>query len=142
MAGQPTPEFSTRFYILRPEVVESYFYLWKLTGNEMYRDWAWDVVLVSGLQERKCKIFCDCCLQFRVFCQALNKICRTQNGFTGIRDVNSARPNPDNVQQSFFMAETLKYLYLTFLDDEILPLNAWVFNTEAHPLPVIGLFLP
>lgn len=37
---------------------------------------------------------------------------------------------------SYFLAETLKYLYLLFLDDDIVPLEKWVFNTEAHPLPV------
>ncbi len=38
--------------------------------------------------------------------------------------------------QTFFMAETLKYLYLTFTDDDVLPIDQWVFTTEAHPLPV------
>ena len=39
--------------------------------------------------------------------------------------------------ESFFLAETLKYLYLLFADDQtILPLDKWVFNTEAHPLPI------
>lgn len=33
-------------------------------------------------------------------------------------------------------AETLKYLFLTFAGDQVLPLEKWVFNTEAHPLPV------
>ena len=33
------------------------------------------------------------------------------------------------------MAETLKYLFLLFSDDEtLLPLDKYVFNTEAHPL--------
>ena len=27
----------------RPEAVEGWFYLWRHTGNQMYRDWAWDV---------------------------------------------------------------------------------------------------
>ena len=39
---------------------------------------------------------------------------------------------------SYFLAETLKYLYLLFLDEDRLPLNKWVFNTEAHPLPVFS----
>lgn len=39
---------------------------------------------------------------------------------------------------SYFLAETLKYLYLLFLDDDILPLDKWVFNTEAHPFPVFA----
>lgn len=41
----------------------------------------------------------------------------------------------DDVQQSFMLAETLKYLYLVFSDDQI-SLDKWVFNTEAHPLPI------
>ena len=46
-------------------------------------------------------------------------------------------PQLNDVQESFFLAETLKYLYLLFADDSLLPLDQWVFNTEAHPLPVI-----
>lgn len=39
--------------------------------------------------------------------------------------------------ESFFLSETLKYLYLLFADDQdILPLDKYVFNTEAHPLPI------
>lgn len=30
----------------------------------------------------------------------------------------------------------LKYLYLLFHEDDLVPLDRWVFNTEAHPLPV------
>lgn len=33
---------------------------------------------------------------------------------------------------------SLQYLYLLFSDDDVLPLDQWVFNTEAHPLPVKG----
>jgi hypothetical protein len=32
----------------------------------------------------------------------------------------------------------LKYLYLLFLDEDRLPLDRWVFSTEAHPLPVFA----
>lgn len=39
-------------------------------------------------------------------------------------------------QISFFLAETLKYLYLLFSDDSLIPLDKYVFNTEAHPFPV------
>jgi len=38
--------------------------------------------------------------------------------------------------ESFFLAETLKYLYLIFSDDDVLPLDEWVLNTEAHPLKI------
>lgn len=32
-------------------------------------------------------------------------------------------------------AETLKYLYLLFSPNDLLPLDKIVLNTEAHPLP-------
>ncbi|XP_063167879.1 mannosyl-oligosaccharide 1,2-alpha-mannosidase IC [Candoia aspera] len=103
---------SDRYYILRPEVVESYFYLWRLTHDPKYRQWGWEAV------------------------QALEKYCRVEAGFSGIRDVYTTTPSHDNMQQSFFLAETLKYLYLLFSEDDMLSLEDWVFNTEAHPLPV------
>ncbi|NXN93501.1 MA1C1 mannosidase, partial [Rhinopomastus cyanomelas] len=103
---------SERYYILRPEVVESYLYMWRLTHDPKYRQWGWEVV------------------------QALEKHCRVEAGFSGIRDVYTTTPTHDNMQQSFFLAETLKYLYLLFCEDDVLSLDDWVFNTEAHPLPV------
>ena len=69
--------------------------------------------------------------------QALEQHCRVDTGFVGLKDVFQENPPKDNVQQSFFLAETLKYLYLLFSDDSIIPLDQWVFNTEAHPLPVL-----
>lgn len=33
-----------KYYILRPEAIESWFLLWRVTGNEMYREWCWDFV--------------------------------------------------------------------------------------------------
>ncbi|XP_067390038.1 mannosyl-oligosaccharide 1,2-alpha-mannosidase IC isoform X1 [Emydura macquarii macquarii] len=103
---------SERYYILRPEVVESYMYMWRLTHDPKYRQWGWEVV------------------------KALEKYCRVEAGFSGIRDVYTTTPSHDNMQQSFFLAETLKYLYLLFCEDDVLSLEDWVFNTEAHPLPV------
>lgn len=43
----------------------------------------------------------------------------------------------DNLMQSFFLAETLKYLYLLFSPPSFMSLDKWVFNTEAHPLRII-----
>ena len=39
---------------------------------------------------------------------------------------------------SWFLAETLKYLYVLFDDSDSFKLDEWVFNTEAHPLPVFS----
>ncbi|RVE53176.1 hypothetical protein evm_002273 [Chilo suppressalis] len=101
-----------KVYLLRPETFESYFIMWRLTKDQKYRDWGWEAV------------------------QALEKHCRVEGGYTGLRNVYSEDPQKDDVQQSFFLAETLKYLYLLFADDSILSLDEWVLNTEAHPLPV------
>lgn len=66
-------------------------------------------------------------------------MCKTEAGYTGIRDVYVAGGGSrDDVQQSYYLAETLKYLYLLFSDDDAIRLDQWVFNTEAHPLPVRG----
>ncbi|GAA48385.1 mannosyl-oligosaccharide alpha-1 2-mannosidase, partial [Clonorchis sinensis] len=99
-------------YLLRPETVESYFYLWRFTKDEAYRIAALKVV------------------------QALEKYARTPGGYSGLKDVNSPEAGHDDVQQSFFIAETLKYLYLIFSEDTLFPLDRWVFNSEGHPLPV------
>ena len=36
-----------RYYILRPEVIEAYFYMWRYTHNPKYREWAWEAAQVS-----------------------------------------------------------------------------------------------
>lgn len=43
----------------------------------------------------------------------------------------------DNMMQSFFLAETLKYLYLLFSPSSVISLDEWVFNTEAHPIKIV-----
>ncbi|CAB3375649.1 Hypothetical predicted protein [Cloeon dipterum] len=101
-----------KYYILRPETVESYMIMWRLTKEQKYREWGWEVV------------------------QALERHCKVEGGYTGIKNVYSDDPQKDDVQQSFFLAETLKYLYLLFSDDNLISLDEWVFNTEAHPLPI------
>ena len=55
-----------------------------------------------------------------------------------MNDVYSENSLKDDIQQSFFLAETLKYLYLIFCDDLVISLDQWVFNTEAHPLPILS----
>ena len=44
----------------------------------------------------------------------------------------------DNKMQSYFLAEMLKYLYLLFSPSTVIPLDEWVFNTEAHPLRIVS----
>jgi len=105
----------TNYYILRPEALEALFIAYRTTHNPIYQEHAW-------------KMF-----------EAIQKHCRVPEGYVGLSDVTSAEPRQDDHMQSFFLAETLKYLYLIFSPDEELDLEKWVFNTEAHPLPVFHL---
>ncbi|KAK0425471.1 hypothetical protein QR680_009221 [Steinernema hermaphroditum] len=101
-----------KYYILRPEVIEGWFYLWRITGDVKYREWCWDAAV------------------------SIERYCRTDGGYSGIRNVYTRSISHDDVQQSFIFAETFKYLYLVFSEDSAVPLDQWVFNTEAHPFPV------
>ena len=107
-----TAHVGQRSNIQRPEAIESIFYMYRKTGDEMYREWAWEM-------------FCAMRTQYR-----------TESGWTGLKDVRVNPPERDDVTQSFFFAETLKYFYLIFADADIVHLDEWVFNTEAHPLRV------
>ena len=67
---------------------------------------------------------------------------QVEHGYVGLRDVRKAPPKHDDTQQSFFLAETLKYLYLMFGSNDEINLDEWVFNTEAHPLRIVPMKAP
>ncbi|RUS25640.1 glycoside hydrolase [Jimgerdemannia flammicorona] len=97
-------------YALRPETIESLFYFYRLTGDSKYQDAAWHLF------------------------QAINSTSRTPVGFSKIEDVTKSDGGKFiDMQESFFLAETLKYLYLIFSPPSMISLNEWVFNTEGHP---------
>ncbi|KAJ3284976.1 Mannosyl-oligosaccharide 1,2-alpha-mannosidase IB [Rhizoclosmatium sp. JEL0117] len=101
-------------YMLRPEAVEALFYMWRFTHDPIYRERAWVIV------------------------QNYEKHCRDDTGYHGLTNVNYENNNYLDKQESFFIAETLKYLYLIFSDDDTVPLDKYVFNTEAHILSIRG----
>uniref|UniRef100_A0A8C3WXM9 alpha-1,2-Mannosidase n=1 Tax=Catagonus wagneri TaxID=51154 RepID=A0A8C3WXM9_9CETA len=104
-----------RHNLLRPETVESLFYLYRLTGDRKYQDWGWEIL------------------------QSFNAYTRVPSGgYSSIGNVQDPHsPQPRDKMESFFLGETLKYLYLLFSDNpDLLSLDAYVFNTEAHPLPI------
>jgi len=108
----PSPLLDAR-YILRPETVESLFLAYRMTGDKKYREWGWDIF------------------------QAIEKHCKVPTGgYVGVNDVDAEHPGQINNMETFFLAETLKYLYLLFADSSVLDLKDVVFNTEAHILPV------
>jgi mannosidase alpha-like ER degradation enhancer 2 len=95
-------------YPLRPEIVESAWYLRRLTGDPRY--------LEMG----------------RTFFAGLLAHCRTDAGFTVLASILTKEKG--DLMPSYFLAETLKYLYLIFAPDQALDFDGVVFNTEAHPL--------
>ncbi|XP_068190440.1 endoplasmic reticulum mannosyl-oligosaccharide 1,2-alpha-mannosidase [Antennarius striatus] len=104
-----------RHNLLRPETVESLFYMYRLTKDTKYRDWGWDIL------------------------QSFNNYTKVADGgYTSINNVRDpANLGPRDKMESFFLGETLKYLYLLFSDDmELLSLDKFIFNTEAHPFPI------
>lgn len=36
-----------KYFILRPEVIETYMYMWRLTHDPKYREWGWEAVQVK-----------------------------------------------------------------------------------------------
>ncbi|XP_041816193.1 endoplasmic reticulum mannosyl-oligosaccharide 1,2-alpha-mannosidase isoform X1 [Chelmon rostratus] len=104
-----------RHNLLRPETVESLFYMYRFTKDTKYRDWGWDIL------------------------QSFNNYTKVPDGgYTSINNVRDpVNPGPRDKMESFFLGETLKYLYLLFSDDmELLSLDKYIFNTEAHPVPI------
>jgi Glycosyl hydrolase family 47 len=103
-----TMQVAARSYHLRPEIIESTYYLYHYTGDPEYR----------RMGE---KMFDD-----------LVKYCRAEAGYTALADVISKQQLDE--MESFVLAETFKYFYLLFSPSETLQFDRVIFNTEAHPL--------
>ena len=98
--------------LLRPETVESLMYMYRLTGDVKYQQWGWEM-FESWVRHSKV----------------------SSGGFACIKDVTvEGNAEQSDKMESFWLAETLKYLYLLFSPPSTLSLEDWVFNTEAHPL--------
>ena len=41
-----TTRANEKHYLLRPEVIESYFVLWRITKDPKYRQWGWEAATV------------------------------------------------------------------------------------------------
>lgn len=95
-------------YALRPEIIESAYYLNHYTGNPRYR--------AMG----------------REFFEDFVRYCRTDAGYAAVKDVRTKEK--EDSEESFVFAETFKYYYLLFAPKQALDFDAVTFNTEAHPL--------
>jgi mannosidase alpha-like ER degradation enhancer 2 len=95
-------------YPLRPEIIESTYYLYFFTGDAKYLDMG------------------------QTYFDSLRKYCRTSDAYAALKNVETKEKA--NSMESFFFAETLKYLYLLYAPRNTFDLKTSVFNTEAHPL--------
>lgn len=102
-----------RHNLLRPETVESLFVLYRITEDPKYREWGWQIF------------------------EAFEKYTKVDSGgYTSLDDVTTIPPHRRDKMETFFLGETLKYLYLLFADSTLIPLDKFVLNTEAHPIPI------
>jgi mannosyl-oligosaccharide alpha-1,2-mannosidase len=71
---------------------------------------------------------------WRMF-EAIIRATATDVGHSAILDVTATDrlPDKDDSMESFWLAETLKYFYLLFAEPDVISLDEWVLNTEAHP---------
>lgn len=97
-------------YILRPENLESCFYLYRLTGEDKY---LW---------------------QGKRMVDDIVTHCRTESAFASLKNVMTYEKS--NSMESFFFGETLKYAYLIFAPKNALNLEKVVLTTEAHPFKI------
>ena len=103
-----TMQATSKAYYLRPEIIESAYYLYHFTGDQRYRTMG------------------------ETFFRSLVKYCRTDAAYAYLSDV-TVKEKADGME-SFFFAETLKYLYLLFAPPKTLDFDNIIFTTEAHPI--------
>ena len=102
---------TSAYYILRPENLESAFYLYRLTGENKY---LW---------------------QGKVMVQSIIDHCKNDAGFASLKNVLTYEKT--NSMESFFFGETLKYAYLIFAPESTLDFKKVVLTTEAHPFKIV-----
>lgn len=95
---------SARHYILRPEAIESVFIMYRMTGNEYWRQKGW------------------------MMWEAIERETKAEYGYSSIKDVTRKdyENNQDDGMESFWLAETLKYFYLLFSTPDVVSLDDWV----------------
>ena len=144
--------------LLRPETVESLFVLWRVTRSEEWRDAGWAMwrawerharVDTGGYAGVDSVVDPELKSSSSGLSDSLTRDVH-RDASSSKFDANSRRRSSErrasirrelnrvDKMESFWLSETLKYLFLLFTDDPtVTPLECFVFNTEAHPLPVL-----
>ncbi|KAF8860937.1 putative mannosyl-oligosaccharide alpha-1,2-mannosidase [Acephala macrosclerotiorum] len=102
-------------YQLRPEAIESVFIMYRLTAGTSWQEKGW-------------KMF-----------QAIETHARTKFAYAKLKNVVDSQISQEDEMESFWLAETLKYFFLLFSEPNLVSLDDFVFNTEAHPLKQWGM---
>ncbi|CAF1177460.1 unnamed protein product [Adineta steineri] len=103
------------FYPLRPEFIESTYFLYQATKNPFYLHVGRDIL------------------------DNLNTYTRVECGFATVHDVRDK--TLEDRMESFFLSETCKYLFLLFDEENYLNqhgANHYIFTTEAHIIPLMA----
>ncbi|KAH8846867.1 hypothetical protein MCOR03_002956 [Pyricularia oryzae] len=104
--------YDDRRYILRPEAVESVFVLYRTTGDRALLDRAWAMF------------------------ETIVRLTKTDIAHAALADCTVKDPKKSNSMESFWLAETLKYFFLLYSEPDVVSLDEYVLNTEAHPLRI------
>ncbi|KAF3481663.1 endoplasmic reticulum mannosyl-oligosaccharide 1,2-alpha-mannosidase [Arthroderma uncinatum] len=130
-----------RHNLQRPETIESLFYLYRITEDEMYREWGWEMfknfvkhtaVIEEATNEQSHEGSSESSASHDDSHPSKSSYIRA---FTSLANADMIPPRKIDNMESFWLAETLKYFYLLFSDKDFIPLTETVFNTEAHIFP-------
>ena len=128
------PGFTTirdKRYLLRPEAIESVFIMYRITGDQQYLDDAWDmftsIVAASATPYANGQVLDVTFVPPPPGRRGMQRVPGVRGG------IFTREENIEDKMESFWLAETLKYFYLIFSPPDMMSLDDWVFNTEAHP---------
>jgi mannosidase alpha-like ER degradation enhancer 2 len=123
-----TMEVASPGYPLRPEIVESTYYLYHYatSNTSQVRKVGLPPPSSNKLNAAHYQQMGE--MMFRDFV----KYCRTAEGYAALKSVVT-KEQTDSMQ-SFLFAETFKYFYLLFAPPRTLEFDKVIFNTEAHPV--------
>ncbi|KAI7238721.1 hypothetical protein KC330_g2417 [Hortaea werneckii] len=100
---------TNRHYILRAEAIESLFILYRITGDKSLQDLAWNMF------------------------ENIQNATETELANAALSDLTDTTAPKMDEMESFWLAETLKYFHLIFSESDLISLDEYVLNTEAHP---------
>ena len=119
-------------YFLRPEAIESVFYMLGLKGDLHWREVGWE--MWQAIQKYTRAPYGHAMLQ-DVFQRVDDQGFIVQATVTnGVEKIDKMKPTQKDEMESFWFGETLKYFYLLFDEPNVVSLDEFVLNTEAHPL--------